>query len=460
MGINTFIERKGEKNTLFRYAGLSIISMWIFSLYTMVDGMFVGRGVGPEALAAVNLSMPFISLTFALSIMTSIGASTVISMFLGQKKIIEARDTFTHTIIFLGCTGFLICITGILFRYDLAYLLGARGDMVPLVVEYLSTVLFFNTFYLIAYALEVLIRVEGKPTVALITVVIAALTNIFLDYLLVIVFPLGLKGAAIATGSAQLIQGIILLSFFLKKDSILKFTTLKFSVRRILNLIKIGIPDSITELSVGIVVFLFNRAILNYYGSIGLVAFGIISYINNFILMTMIGLTQGMQPIVSYLNSKGKHKKRDEIFYLTLKSALVIGLSFFLLTIIFKGTIVGFFTTDLETSDFTLNALIIFAPSFILGGINIVFSGFFTAMEKTKEAGIIALFRGVILIPLFLKYLPAILDKESIWGTALMSEFLTVFIATFLYISYREKLPAFPGFLSSITNRFIFIKNK
>lgn len=460
MGINKFIERKGVKNTLLRYAGLSIVSMWIFSLYTMVDGMFVGRGVGPEALAAVNLSMPFISLTFALSIMTSIGASTVISRFLGEKRILEARRTFTHTIIFLGCIGAIICIGGIVFRYDLAYLLGARGDLIPLVVEYLSTVLFFNTFYLIAYALEVLIRVEGKPTIALITVVIAALTNIVLDYLLVIVFPLGLRGAAIATGSAQLIQGIILLSFFLKKNSALKFTAIKFSLKQVLNLIKIGVPDSITELSVGVVVFLFNKTILIHYGNIGLTAFGIISYINNFILMTMIGLTQGMQPIVSFLNSRDEYKKRDTTFSLTLRSSVILGFIFFLFTLTFKEVIIGFFTTDRETFHFTSGALTLFAPAFIFGGLNIVFSGFFTALERTRNAGIIAVSRGLIFIPLLLALLPAVLDEKGIWVAALISELLTLFISLFLYRAHKERSPLFQRFLSKVGHRLISIKNK
>lgn len=460
MGINKFIEKKGVKNALFRYAGLSIVSMWIFSLYTMVDGMFVGRGVGPEALAAVNLSMPFISLTFALSIMTSIGASTVISRLLGEKRILEARNIFTHTIAFLGGIGAIICVTGIIFRYDLAYLLGARGDMVPLVVEYLSTVLFFNTFYLVAYALEVLTRVEGKPTIALVTVIIAALTNIILDYLLVIVFPLGLRGAAIATGSAQLIQGIILLSFFLKKNSVLKFSAIKFSLKRVLNLVRIGVPDSVTELSVGVVVFLFNKTILAYYGDIGLTAFGIISYINNFILMTMIGLTQGMQPIVSFLNSRGEYKKRDSIFRLTFKSSLVMGVGSFLLTLVFKKVIIGFFTTDQETISFTLKALTLFAPAFIFGGINIVFSGFFTALERTREAGIIAVFRGLIFIPLLLALLPASFGREGIWVAALISELLTLFISAFLYSIYRKRSSFLQELLSKVGQRLISIKNK
>ncbi len=460
MGINKFIERRGVKNTLFRYAGLSIVSMWIFSLYTMVDGMFVGRGVGPEALAAVNLSMPFINITFAFSIMTSIGASTVISRFLGEKKVLEARRVFTHTVIFLGGIGAVICTAGIVFRYDLAHLLGARGDMVPLVVEYLSTVLFFNTFYLIAYALEVLMRVEGKPTIALVTVIIAALTNIILDYLLVIVFPLGLRGAAIATGSAQLIQGIILLSFFMRKNSILRFSPIKFSPREVLNLVKIGVPDSITELSAGVVVFLFNRTILLSYGDIGLTAFGIIGYINNFILMTMIGLTQGMQPIVSFLSSQEEYRKRNSVFYLTLRSALIFGFGFFLLTLIFRERIIGFFTSNEEAFNFTLGPLTLFAPAFIFGGVNIVFSGFFTALERPREAGAIAVFRGPVFIPLLLTLLPLIFNERGIWMTSLVSELLTLTISLLLYGIYCERSYFFQGFLSEINQRFVTLKNK
>jgi len=429
MNINLSLKNRGVKVTLFRYAFPSVLSMWIFSFYSIVDGIFVGRGVGPEALAAVNLSMPFINFTFALSIMTSIGASTLISSSLGKNDIKSSRELFTHTLIFLGGLGVVICGLGIIFKYELAYFLGARGEMLPLVVEYLGTILFFNTFYLLSYALEVLIKVEGKPGVAMAVVAVAAVTNIILDYILVIVFPMGLRGAAIATGSAQLIQGIILLSFFMKKKSVLKFEKIKFRFKKLIPILKIGIPDSITEFSVGFTIFIFNKVLFKHYGLQGLTAFTIIGYINSFILMTMLGITQGMQPIVSFLNGQNNNRLKKKLFRTALKSVLIIGVTSAIFVYLSGRHIISLFISDRENIYFTLKALYLFSPAFIIGGMNIVTSGYFTALEDTRRAALLSLLRGIIFVPFFLLLLPLLVERWAIWPVAFISELLTLVVA-------------------------------
>ncbi|MCS5421090.1 MULTISPECIES: MATE family efflux transporter [Psychrilyobacter] len=437
--MNITIKKKGITKTLFKYAFPSILSMWIFSLYTIVDGIFVGRGVGAEALAAVNLSMPFLNFSFAISIMISIGASTLISTCLGRGELKKSREYFTLSLCFLGLIGFIICSASFIFRYELANFLGARREMIPLVVEYLSTLLFFNTFYLIAYALEVLIKVEGKPMVAMFVVGIAAVTNIILDYFLVIVFPLGLRGAAIATGCAQVIQGIILVSFFLKKNSTLKFIRIKLSLKKLFRLIKIGIPDFITELSVGFILFAFNRVIFNSYGTDGLAVFSVIGYTNNLVLMTMLGLTQGMQPIISYLNGQEDFKRKKQLLFLTLKAACIIGIFSYVVVLFFSKSISSLFLNDLNLIRLTAEAKKIFSLSFIMVGINIVTSGFFTAIEHPKKASIISLARGVILILILLIILPYFFGKHSVWIVTTVSELFTLFISITLIKFYKNK---------------------
>lgn len=439
MSIRNIIQKKGDKKTLFRYASLSIMSMWVFSLYSMVDAMFVGRGVGPQALAAVNLSMPFTNFTFALSIMTSIGASTLIGKFLGTGDRPKAKELFTKTIIFVVILGIAISTLGFIFRNQLAYFLGARGHMVSLVVQYLGTLIIFNTFYLVAYCFEVLVRIAGRPKLALISVLTAAATNIILDYLLVIVFSMGIKGAAIATGSAQFVQMLILLSHFLKKDSVLSFVPVKFNFFEVLKVVRIGLPDSITELSVGVVTFLFNRAILSHFGDSGLISFGVISYLNYFVLMTMIGLTQGMQPIVSFLNGSKKVKRRDKVYKATLKTSITMGLLSFIFIMIFKRGLISMFISDMDINILTQKYLVLFAPSFILCGFNMVSSGFLTSMEETAKAGIIALTRGVILVPVFLTLLPMTFGSQAVWSTLVVTEIITIFVSIYFYRVFKNK---------------------
>lgn len=439
MSIRNIIQKKGDKSTLFRYASLSIMSMWVFSLYSMIDAMFVGRGVGPQALAAVNLSMPFTNFTFALSIMTSIGASTLIGKFLGTGDRPKAKELFTKTIIFVVILGIVISVLGLIFRSQLAYFLGARDHMVSIVVQYLGILIIFNTFYLVAYCFEVLVRIAGKPKLALISVLTAAATNIILDYLLVIVLPMGIKGAAIATGSAQLVQMLILLPHFLNKDSVLSFVPVKFNFFEVLKIAKIGLPDSITELSVGVVTFLFNRAILSHFGDSGLISFGVISYLNYFVLMTMIGLTQGMQPIVSFLDGSKETIRRDIIYKITLKASIAIGVLSFIFIIVFKKGLISMFINDMDINIVTQKYLVLFAPSFILCGFNMVASGFLTSMEETTKAGIIALSRGILLVPLFLIILPMAFGSHILWSTLVVTEIITIFVSIYFYRVFKSK---------------------
>ncbi len=433
------INNKNHKSILLRYAIPAILSMWIFALYSTVDGIFVGRGVSEEALGAVTLSMPFINLSFAFSIMTSIGSSVSISNLLGRGKLKEAREQFTLTIVFLSIFGVLLCFFSRLFLEDIALLLGATETSLPLVKEYLGTILIFNTFYLVAYALEILIKVEGKPKVAVLVVSIAGVTNIILDYLLVIAFPLGLKGAAIATGTSQLIQGIILISFFMRKKSKLKFVTIKPSIKRIISIIRIGIPDSITELSIGLFILIFNRVLLSHFGDIGVIAFSIISYIYNFIILTMVGLTQGMQPLVSYLSGMNEVKIRRKLLNFTLVCSLVFGLFSFIGLNILGKIIVKTFVYNSSTIDFTLSSLRYFSPVFLILGLNIVISGYLTSIKKTLYASLVSSLRGFLLIPLSILVTTFILGDKGVWLSVFVSEFLTLTIILVRFLSYKKK---------------------
>ena len=140
------LENKSIGMALTKFAVPSILAVWVFALYTMVDGMFVGRGVGPEALAAVNLSLPFINIMFAISILITIGAGTLVGKLKGEGKIGEASEIFSQAIYFLAGFGAVVCFLAFIFVEDVAYLMGARGELIPMVAEYLGTLLFFQTF--------------------------------------------------------------------------------------------------------------------------------------------------------------------------------------------------------------------------------------------------------------------------------------------------------------------------
>lgn len=427
------LKKDGVGKTLFRYALPSTMAVWVFALYTMVDGMFVGRGVGPQALAAVNLSLPFIAIMFAFSILITIGAATIAGKQKGKGDHEGASRTFSTTIYSLLAFGLLVCGISYFNVEKLAYLLGARDELVPLVVEYLSTLLMFNAFYMVAYSMEVFAKVDGFPKRELAAICCAALANIVLDYFLVIRFGWGLRGAAIATGFAQLLQASLLLLHFLSPAGTIRFKRIMPKLRDVARYVKIGLPDCLTEMSAGIVLLAFNSAILYYFSSTELSAFSVVGYINNFMLITMIGLTQGMQPIVTFSRGTGDYLGIKRVSGLTIRTAFVICISCYLGIFFFGDRIASAFLADPELVAQSHSILRIFSLGFLFMGMNVVTSGFFTALEETKRAGALSLLRGFILVLISLAIMPRLFGPDSIWWVAPVCELSTLMVSVWLY---------------------------
>ncbi|WP_350344627.1 MATE family efflux transporter [Proteinivorax tanatarense] len=435
---------KKEENLFklfLKYAVPSISAMWFFSIYTMIDGIFVGRGVGSQALAAVNLSMPFINTIFAVALLVAVGSSTLITYYFGKGKDHYSNNIFTLNFIILSLLGVTITLFTLLFLEEVALFLGATEETLPLVMDYLKIITIFSTFFMVAYSLEVLVKADGFPFLSIVVVIIAAIVNIFLDYLLVIRLDFGVKGAAIATGASQLISFMIFLSYFLWGNSRLKFIKPEINWSCIKDIFIIGGPESLTELSAGFTIFIFNFSISRVIGAEGLAAFGVIMYLNNLVIMTMIGINQGIQPLISYFNGKNETEKISKLLSLALKTGMVFSALFFLSSQFLTEQLVSLFIDTGEIEVFTLSAVGLekFSFGFLLCSFNIILSGYFTALRKTKKAMIISLSRGYIVVALSLIIMPAFLGEVGIWMSPLLYESLTLLLAGTIFWRYQKK---------------------
>ncbi len=428
-----------EKITLkakfLRYVIPSVVSMWVFSLYTMVDGIFVAKGVGETALASVNISMPFINFIFALSLMFSTGASTIIAVYLGKKDIKSANKVFslnTAVIIILS----LIIMGVVLINLEkVATFLGATDSTMEYVKHYLGIIVIFNGFFMVSYSLEVVIKTDGFPVLATCGVIISALTNVILDYLFIMVFHWGVQGAAIATGLSQVFSTVFFLIHFLRKNSTLNFSRFKFDLRELKKIAFIGIPDSTTELSCGIVVMLFNLNIIKYIGEQGVVYYSIINYVNTLVLMTMMGVAQGMQPLVSFYFGAENSKNMKKLFKMSAVVAIIASIVFVIVCHIVPDFIVGLFIDPSEKNIFEegIRILQIYSYSFAFMGLNVIISAFFVSVEKPSIAAVVSLGRGFFLILASLYIMIAILGGEGIWYSAILSEGVCMIIAILLF---------------------------
>lgn len=295
---------------------------------------------------------------------------------------------------------------------------------------------------MVGYALEIYIKVDGNPVYPAICVMTGGLINIVLDYLFVVVYPYGIKGAAFATGMSQLTSTSMLLFYILFKTKKIKFVKLKFSFKELLKISKVGFAEFLAEVSTGIAIFVFNIIILRELGEKGVSAFGIIGYISSFVVMTMIGFSQGIQPIVSFNLGAKKYANVIKTLKISLLMIIATGVVFYGSINFFSNKIISTFLNDTETFKMTKYALAAYSFAYIITGLNIVTAGYFTAVKKVKISTIITILRGVVLIIVFLEILPKIFGTAGIWWSVPAAELVTLASSIYFIKKYIHKYEA------------------
>ncbi len=436
------VNKREIKTSLLKYVLSSVAAMWVFTIYTMVDGMFVAKGVGLDALAAVNISMPFVNLSFGLSILFGIGASTRASVYKGQGKYKDADKVFTESILTVLVLSVIVSVVALFNLERLAYLLGATDVTIEYVKDYLGILLLFEICYMTGYALEVMVKADGYPHKAIFIPLIGAVCNIGLDYVFIFHFDWGIAGAAWATGASQLVSFLLFAHHFFSKKSGFKFIRIKWNLRDALHTAKLGVSDCVTELSMAAVIFLFNNVLLRISGEDGVAIYTVISYVSQLILMTMVGLNQGMQPLVSYYFGKGEYATQRYILRLSMKTAVFFSVLAFAIGVTYPDPVVSMFIDPAEDGELFLHgvaAFKMFSFSFLPLGVVVVISGYFTALEIAKNAMVISVARGLVFVTLSLFVMTFLLGETGVWLSMAVSETMSLILAITLYGKYRKR---------------------
>ena len=316
--------------------------------------------------------------------------------------------------------------------------LGGGGNLYPYVKDYLSVIILFCVCYMTGYALEIYIKVDGNPVYPTLCVITGGVVNILLDYIFVVIFHWGIKGAAFATGLSQVTTTSLLFYYIFFRTKRIKFVKIKYSLLNLLKIMKVGFAEFLAEVSTGISIFVFNLVILKNLGEKGVSAFGIIGYISSFITMTMIGFNQGVQPILSFNLGAKEHKKIFEIIKNSFFILGVLGVFFYTLINIFSANIVSIFLNDVEDINLTKKALTTYSFAYLICVFNIFSAGYFTAVDMVKISTIITMLRGILLLVLFILILPIFLGTTGIWITMFVTEGITLI---FSYIFMKKYNP-------------------
>lgn len=407
--------------------------MIIFSLYSMVDGFFVSKYVGVEALSAVNLSMPFINIVFALGIIAAVGSQTMCGVFIGRKNYMKANKIFSFNI--KTVTIFSIILT-VLFYFNMdtiARLLGATEELGPLVIDYLGYIVYFVPFLMISYNFEVMVKVDGFPRLAVATVITCGLSNVILDYVFVGLMGHGLAGAAVATGFSQVISTVVYLIHFTVGKSNLEFVEVKFSFDTLKSIFSLGVGDFVSEVGIAMIVLFYNIFIIKYLGEKSIATFSVISYVNNLALTCFAGITQGTQPLLSYYYGKKDYDSLKKLFRLATAAIFVTGVVFLAASQLFPERIFRIFLdVDKETLSYSVESLRKFSISFMITGFNVLIAAVCVSFLKPKYSVTINILRSFVTIYLAL-FVLTMIEPTLIWFASALSEAVTLIFAYYFY---------------------------
>lgn len=429
----------------FHFSAATVASLMVFSLYSIVDGLFVARGVGEYAMTAVNLSVPFVNLLFSIAVIFAVGTSTIIAYLLGQKNAQSANKLFSQNLATLVVIGVTISVLVLAFTEPLARLLGAEEVTLEYTIHYLQGLAPFAVCFMISYNLEVLVKTDGRPRLALVTVCVGCVTNCVLDYLTIFHWGLGIWGAAAATGVSQLLTCVIYLTHFLGKHTTFHPVRFRMDWKIYRRLLPIGISDGLTELCNGLMIFLFNHTILRCIGTDGLVAYTIIAYANTLVINITMGVSQGSQPLISFQNGRGDGTAIGNLLRYGLRTMCGIAAVCFTVLFLAAPKLVAVYLPEAGTEmlTFATDAFRRYSLCYLPVGFNIYIAGFLTAMERPLPAVSISTGRGLILQGSILLLLAAVLGGSSIWFAPVISEVLCLGLSVFFLLRLRRTHPVF-----------------
>ncbi|MBN1184162.1 MAG: MATE family efflux transporter [Bacteroidales bacterium] len=428
-------------NSLFwKYTIPSIAMMLILSAYFITDSIFIGRGVGSEALASVNLTIPFMMIANSIGMSLAIGASIIISIYLSQKQYEKANKIFSNIFLINTVLAFIFMIVGFLFSDQIVLLLGATPDTVQLAVDYLSIILYFIFFFTMHMTLTSVIRNDGNPNLAMYATIMSSLLNIPLDALFIFKFGWGVKGAALATGLAQVTGVAVLLFHFILKQGRLKFTLPKFNFKEDNKIFINAIPIFIGNIFLPVSMFLMNNVAARTYSTLGISAFAIVNNISMFIFSIIIGISQGIQPIISFNFGQNKVNRMIKTLWLGIGNSLLVIVFLIVSILVFSEQIIGIYSSgkmDASLMNLTKEAIRIYVWGYVFLGSNFLFASYFQSIEFAKSATVINILRTtIILIPVaFL--ISLLLPDTFIWAIIMASEMITLIV---ILTSYHKDI--------------------
>ncbi len=436
---NAYSQPVTLKNVL-KFAVPTIVMTVFMSFYTMIDGLFVSNLLGTDALSAINLSAPIISLVTAVSTMLATGGSAVIMKKAGEGKIEEARRDFTFLILVNIGVGILMSLLGFALMDKIFAGMGLSQKVFDYCHAYLSHYLLFTVPILLMNNFTLYMIASGRSTLSMLCSITGGVLNILLDYLLIEVFQMGIAGAAIATGLGYSVTAVVGTLLFSNRSQLLHFVKPGHCLKTLVQAAANGSSEMATALVTGIVNLMFNWTMLHYVGEDGVAAITIIMYVLMFATSLYTGYSYGVAPMVSFYYGEQNRAKLKHLISISFRLIGAMAVMMLLLSQLATRPLVSIFARpDNPVYDLAVTGNRICSIALLFIGFNVFASGMFTALSNGIVSAILAFSRSFVFMIIAMLTLPALLGVTGVWLANPVAELAAIGLATFMLVRYRKR---------------------
>ena len=436
---------------LWYYSLPSLIGTLVNALYNIIDRIYIGQGVGALAISGLALTFPIMNLLGAFGMLVGHGAAARVSLLLGNGNKQKANAILPNT--FFLSLFFYVIVSSLTFIFlePILYAFGASEQTLPYASEYLRIIIPGHIFTSLSYAYTNIMRASGHPMIAMNTLIMGALLNVLLDPIFIFWFDLGIKGAAYATVISMLISCLWIMHYFFRKDNTLTFriqdTNSSFliphsslSFKLIKSILSIGLSSFLLHTATSLVNVLMNHTLQNHGGDLAIGAFGIITSFTSLIVTSIVGMAQGMQPIVGYNYGAGLYNRVKTTLKYCISIATIITTLGCIVALIFPHYIARLFTVDTHLVNITASGLSIYASTFFVVGFHIIVTNYFQSIGRAKISIFLSLSRQILLLIPFILLFPPIWGLTGAWMAQPVSNIISAAIAVIILSLHLKKL--------------------
>ncbi len=429
---------------LVQYALPAIVAMTASSLYNMIDSIFIGQGVGAMAISGLAITFPFMNLSGAFGAAIGVGASTLISVRLGQKDYATALKIFGNTISLNVITGIVFAVVTLYFLEPILRFFGASDNTLPYAYEYMQIILLGNVITHMYFGMNAILRSAGKPKMAMMATIFTVVLNTILDPIFIYGLHWGIRGAAFATILSQMTAFCWQCRQFSHKDEILHFEKgiYKLNSNLVKNIIAIGISPFSMNATSCLIVIIFNKSLTYYGGDLAVGAYGIVNRISFLFFMVIFGLNQGMQPIAGYNFGAMQYGRLMQVLRYAIISATLVSTAGCLVTELFPYYCARVFTTDQSLIDMAVRGLRVANIFLFVVGYQIVITHFFQSIGKAKVSIFLSLSRQLLFLLPILLILPRFFALDGVWFSLPCSDLIAAVVAFIIMRKYMNHFKA------------------